>query len=72
MLQRGAARQQLRAAPSLCRYVRQRAGLTQEEIAEVLGIDRSAVSRYESGQRTPTGPLLDEYASLLRRLEGEK
>jgi transcriptional regulator with XRE-family HTH domain len=36
------------------RALRLRKGLTQEQVAERLGIRKSAVSRYESGQDGPT------------------
>lgn len=39
--------------------------LTQEQLADFLGLDRSSVSRMESGQR-PRGPTL----VLLRKLRG--
>ena len=35
-------------------YLRTRAGVSQKELAEVLGLSRSAVSMYELGQRVPT------------------
>lgn len=68
-LRRGRARRRLRAEPSWARMVRQRAGLTQDEIAGLLGVDRSTVSRWETGQRVPRSEALDRYANILRRLE---
>jgi transcriptional regulator with XRE-family HTH domain len=33
--------------------LRQRAGLTQELLAGLAGVDRSMISRYETGRRSP-------------------
>lgn len=49
--------------------LRQRAALTQDEVAAVLGVSRVAVSRYESGERRPSGAVLDKYGELLDVLE---
>lgn len=37
------------------RYLRQRDGLSQKELAERLGCGHSTLSKWESGDRTPTG-----------------
>lgn len=34
-------------------YLRVRAGLTQQELADKLGVTRSIVTRYELGSKTP-------------------
>ncbi len=39
--------------PPLRRLLREQAGLTQAEIAQVLGVGRPTVTRYESGVRDP-------------------
>ena len=54
--------------PPLRRVLRQRAGLSQQEIADSLGVNRVSVTRYENGQRTPRGQLGVDYAQLLDRL----
>lgn len=70
---RGRARRALRTEPARARFIRERAGLTQAEIAGLLGVDRSAVSRYESGRRIPSGAVLDRYAKVLTETErGER
>lgn len=69
ILARGRARRRLRSTPSYARLVRQRAGLTQTELAQVLGVDRSAVSRWESGRRLPRPEVLQRYADVLARIE---
>lgn len=70
LIDRGRARRTLRSEPALVRLARQRAGLTQSELADVLGVDRSAVSRYEHGRRVPTGAQLDRLNALLLQLDG--
>lgn len=69
ILARGRRRRLLRAEPAGFRLARQRAGLTQAEIAELLGVDQAAVSRWESGKRIPRGKTLDRYAELLEELD---
>lgn len=44
---------------------RQELGLTQAQIAEALGIDQAAVSRWESGMYLPKGRNLIALAKLL-------
>jgi HTH-type transcriptional regulator/antitoxin MqsA len=68
------AKAQLRRAlptPDERRLIRNQSKLTQENIAQALGSDRASVSRWESGQRSPRGAMLDAYASLLERLKRE-
>lgn len=36
----------------ILRALRQKAGLTQEELANLLGVTKSAISKYEKGQRS--------------------
>jgi len=69
ILKRGQARRRLRAEPAFARYVRERAGLTQAEMAKLVNRDRSAVSRWESGQRTPRSETLERYVEVLKSLE---
>lgn len=57
--------------PEIRRLLRERAGLTQDEVARVLGVNRVAVTRYEGGTRSPRGRLRVEYAQLLERLAQE-
>ncbi len=58
--------------PALRRLLRQRAGLSQEAVAGVLGISRPALTRWELGQRTPRGATLEAYIELLDRLAAER
>jgi transcriptional regulator with XRE-family HTH domain len=50
------------------RRVRELAGITQEELADVCGVDPSAVSRWERGLRAPRGVAAVTYARTLRTL----
>ena len=65
-------RRKMLVPPELRRSIRQRARLSQGEIAQVLGIDRASVSRWESGQRTPRGLLAENYIKLLDALLHEE
>jgi transcriptional regulator with XRE-family HTH domain len=47
-----------RIAPSLLRQARQRAGLSQAELARRSGVSRSVLSVYESGRREPSSEAL--------------
>lgn len=71
LLARGRARRSL-PEPSVRRFLRERARLSQAEIAAVIGVDRPTVSRWESGSRTPTGEHLNAYLGLLDRLAAER
>lgn len=55
-------------SPAVRRHLRQRAGLTQQDIAKVLGTDRASVARYELGTREPRGEILKRYSELLDAL----
>lgn len=44
---------------------RKKAGLTQKELAEKLGVDQSAVSFWETGKRAPRGGRLLRLADVL-------
>ena len=54
--------------PSIRRMLRIEAGLTQGEVAATVGVTRTAISRWESGDRHPRGPLASRYAEVLREL----
>lgn len=47
------------------RTERAKRDVTQDEMAEFLGIDRTAISQYESGSRTPT---IDRAAIIAEKL----
>jgi transcriptional regulator with XRE-family HTH domain len=69
LLERSAARRRL-PDPAVRRLLRTRASLTQAELSTVVGVDRAAISRWESGQRTPRGETLDAYLDVLEKLAG--
>lgn len=50
------------------RALRRARGLTQEQLAEALGVTIGAVSKWELGGSTPELTLIIEMASFLRRL----
>ena len=44
--------------------IRSRLGLTQEQMARLLGVSFASVNRWEAGHSSPTGPTLDLYQAL--------
>jgi len=52
------------------RALRLEAGLTQDEAALVLSVNRATVARWELGTRNPSGANRKAYASVLRSLAG--
>lgn len=56
-------------SPGVRRLLREALHLTQEDVASLIGVDRATVSRWESGTRTPTGPVAERYADLLTQLQ---
>lgn len=53
------------AKTGVARIVRERAELTQAEIAEACGVDQSTVALWEKGERTPGGEPAKTYARAL-------
>lgn len=47
------------------KVAREKAGYTQEQFAERLGVARTTVARYESGSRWPSKDMLVEMANIL-------
>lgn len=47
------------------KVAREKAGYTQEQFAERLGVSRIAVARYENGSRWPSKDMLLEMANIL-------
>lgn len=50
------------------REIRERAKLTQREVAESVGVSADAVTRWEQGSRSPRGTAALRYARLLAQL----
>ena len=58
-------------SPRTRRLLRERAHLSQRELAMVLGVSDAAVSRWESGLRQPSRRTLTAYVEVLERLADE-
>lgn len=54
--------------PAERRSLREAAGLTQRELADAVGVDRTTIAHWESGRHTPNGKLLDSYLEALGAL----
>ncbi|MEU2147876.1 MULTISPECIES: helix-turn-helix transcriptional regulator [Streptomyces albovinaceus subgroup] len=54
--------------PRVRQQLRLAAGLTQQEVAEAVGVKRLAVARWELGQTHPRRPHRAVYIHLLKRL----
>ena len=67
----GRARRRIRSEPSYLRLVRERAGLSQTEMAKLVGVDPSAVCRWEAGLRVPRAEMLERYTAIVERLSRE-
>jgi len=59
-------------APPIRRALREHHGLSQGEVADLLGVDRASVSRYESGERSPRPLVAERYLELLERLASRR
>jgi type I restriction enzyme M protein len=44
--------------------IRARLGLSQEQMARLLGVSFASVNRWEAGHSSPTGPTMDLYQAL--------
>lgn len=56
------------AAAGAITEIREKAGLSQSEIARAIGVSQAALSRWESGARRPRGKPAVALALLLRKL----
>ena len=59
-------------APPIRRALRVHHGLSQGELAGLLGVDRASVSRYESGERSPRPRVAARYLEVLERLASRR
>jgi DNA-binding transcriptional regulator YiaG len=57
--------------PAVCRALRVRVGLTQQELASLLEVHKTTITRWESGARIPRRKACTEFALLLERLAKE-
>jgi transcriptional regulator with XRE-family HTH domain len=55
--------------PTRAREIRMAAGISQQRLADELGVDRVTVARWELGDRRPRGQLLMRYARVLIELQ---
>jgi DNA-binding transcriptional regulator YiaG len=58
-------------SPRVRRLLRQRAGLTPEQAAAILGVSRPCIVRWELGRREPRPRHVAVYLALLDRLAAE-
>ena len=56
-------------SPDMRRALRREAQLRLEDVAAAIGVTRSAVSRWETGKRTPMGRNRTAYSQFLNELE---
>lgn len=56
--------------PAQRRALREAAELTQKELADAIGVDRTAIAHWEAGRRNPDGKRLDAYLEALGVLQG--
>ena len=61
------ARHQL-PTPALARALRESAGVSQQQMADEIGVHWTTVSRWETGRRSPRGRVLVAYVALLQAL----
>jgi DNA-binding transcriptional regulator YiaG len=70
VFERARLRRQL-PPPAVRRQLREQAGISQAEIAAVVGVTRECVSNWESGNRTPRAKHLERYLTFLQRVVRE-
>lgn len=71
-LERSRARRLLRASPDTARALRRQACLTQQDVADALGVSRAAIARWEAGKRLPRSHLAVRYLAFLRAAGGDR
>ena len=69
LLQRVASQRQFPSPPAL-RFLRERSGLSQGDVAAALGVSLAAVSSWERGSREPRPAHRAAYLALLDKLAG--
>jgi transcriptional regulator with XRE-family HTH domain len=55
--------------PAQRRLLRESAGLSQQALADLIGVSRQAVSHWETGLRDPAGAALIRYAEAIQALQ---
>jgi len=59
-------------SPSVCRALRLAVGLSQQDVAQAVGVDRASVARWELGSREPTEPWRSTYQQVLDELRSTR
>jgi DNA-binding transcriptional regulator YiaG len=54
--------------PAERRAIREAAGISRQEFAQVVGVTPAAIGHWERGSRTPSGAYLDRYVEAIRAL----
>ena len=55
--------------PAIARAIREATCVTQDRMADELGVHRVTLARWEAGTRAPRGQLRARYATLLAQLQ---
>lgn len=55
-------------SPAVRRMLRERADMTQLQMATMVGVRRPTVTRWEAGKREPSGEIRERYIAVLREL----
>lgn len=50
--------------PNVFKYLRAKSGLTQQQMADKLGLSRSTIGMYENGEREPSFEILENIADM--------
>jgi transcriptional regulator with XRE-family HTH domain len=58
-------------SPRIAKLIREEAGVSQQRLADELGVNRVTVARWELGLRRPRGSHLERYSELLDALRAE-
>lgn len=61
----GRRRSTIRVLPGAMRELRHRAGLTQEQLADTVGVSSGMIALIETGRRQPGADLLERLAAAL-------
>jgi DNA-binding transcriptional regulator YiaG len=67
-----AKRRQALPLPAECRQLRVRVGISQAELAAVVGVTAPTLSRWETGARKPYGWMRDSYLAALDRIRADQ
>lgn len=70
VLAKARARRLLRTAPATARALRQQAQISQQDVADALGVTRVSVHHWETGHRLPAGDMAPRYLDFLQKAAG--